>query len=80
MLDLHMKLNLIRLKLNLITRNLGGDYTIPVGRDEILSHFADIPAVLVRLAITCEKCHPGKVESLFCTAGISLCRDEIWAG
>ena len=25
--------------------NLGGDYIIPVSRDEILSHFAGIPAV-----------------------------------
>ena len=29
------------------------------------------------LAITCKKLHPGKAESLFCTAGIPLCRDRI---
>ena len=59
---------------------LGGDYMIPVGRDEILSRFAGIPAVVktlyeLYLTITCEKFDP---ESLFCTAGIPLCWDEIF--
>ena len=54
---------------------------IPVGRDEILSRFAEIPAVLQTLhklhpAITCKKFHPGKTGSLFCFAGIPLCRDD----
>ena len=29
-------------------------------------------------AITCKKFHPGKKGSLFCTAGIPLCRDKIF--
>ena len=29
-------------------------------------------------AITCERFHPGKAGSLFCTAGIPLCRYEIF--
>ena len=65
---------------------LGGDYMIPVGRDEILSRSrdsAEISAVLLTLhksypAITCEKFHPSKVGSRFCTVGISLCRNEIF--
>ena len=56
---------------------------IPVGRDEILSRFIGIPAMLSTLhklhpAITCKKFHPGKTGSLYCTAGIPLCRDEIF--
>ena len=47
---------------------------ISVVRDEIQYRFAGIPAVLWTLhelyhAITCEKFHSGKAESLFCTAG-----------
>ena len=50
---------------------------ISVGRGEILSRFAGIPAVLqilhyLYLAITCKKFHPGKVGSLFCTAGTTF--------
>ena len=56
---------------------------IPVGRDEILSRFAGIPAVLeilhkLYLVIKRKKFHPGKAGSLFITAGIPLCRDEIY--
>ena len=29
----------------MISKYIGGDYMIPVNRDEILSHFAGIPAV-----------------------------------
>ena len=60
---------------------LGGDYMIPVDRDEILSRFAVIPAVLLKslhklhISITCKKFYPGKIRSLLCTAGIPLCRD-----
>ena len=50
---------------------------------EILSRFAGIPAVLWTLhklhrAITCKTFHSSKSGSLFCTAGIPLCRDEIF--
>ena len=56
---------------------------ILVSRDGILSHFAEIPAVLSTLhksrpAITCKTFHPGKTGSRFCTAGTPLCRDEIF--
>ena len=57
---------------------LGGDYMIPVDRDEILSRFAVIPAVLLKslhklhIAITCKKFYPRKIRSFFCTAGIPL--------
>ena len=56
---------------------------IPVSRDEILSRFAGIPAVLWILhklhpAITCKTFHPCWTGSLLCTAGIPLCRDEIF--
>ena len=62
---------------------LGGDFMIPVSWDEILSRFAGIPVVLYTLhnlhpAITCKTFHPEKTGSLFCTAGIPLCRDEIF--
>ena len=63
--------------------NLGGDYMIPISWDEILSRFAGIPAVLQTLhklhpAITCKTFNPGKTGSLFRTAEIPLCRDEIF--
>ena len=53
----------------------------PVDRDEILSGFAGILAVLqilhkLYLVITCKKFHPSKAGYLFCTAGIPLCRDK----
>ena len=62
---------------------LGSDYMIPVGRDEILSRFTGIPAVLYTLhelhpAIIWKKFHPVKTGSLYCTAGIPLCRDQIF--
>ena len=54
---------------------------IPVGKYEVLSHFAEILAVLLTLlnlypAIICEKFHRGKTGFLFCTAGIPICRNE----
>ena len=56
---------------------------IPVGGNEILSHFAGIPEVLYTFhksypTITRGKFHPVKTESLFCTAGIPLCPDKIF--
>ena len=56
---------------------------VSVVRDEILSCFTGILAVLgilhkLYLAITCKKFHPDKAGSLFCTAGIPLCRNEIF--
>ena len=50
---------------------------IPVGRNEVLSRFAEIPAVLQNLhksypAITWERFHPGEAEPLFCANGIPL--------
>ena len=53
----------------LLVVNWSGDYMILVGRDEILSRFARIRAVLKTLhklypEITCEKFHLGKVESV----------------
>ena len=44
---------------------------IPVGRDEILSRFAETPAALetlhkLYLAITCKSFYPGKAGSLIC--------------
>ena len=66
-----------------IQQDLGGDYMISVVRDEILSCFTGILGVLgilhkLYLAITCKKFHPDKAGSLFCTAGIPLCRNEIF--
>ena len=54
--------------------NLGGDYIIPVGRKEILSRFAEIPAVLkifqkIYFAVTCKKFRPGKAGPLVSIAG-----------
>ena len=51
---------------------------ISVSPDEILARSAGIPAVLQILhklypAMTSEKLHPGKAESLFYIAGIPLC-------
>ena len=62
---------------------LGGDYMIPFSRDEILSRFGGIPAMLKTLhklypAITCKTFYPGKMGSLFCTPGILLCWDKIF--
>ena len=53
---------------------------ILVGRDEILCRFAGSIIILHKLylAITCKKFHPGKAVFLFCTARITLCRDEIF--
>ena len=56
---------------------------IQVGRNEIRSQLAGIPALLKTLhklhpAIKCKKFHPGKTGSLFCTTGIPYCRDEIF--
>ena len=47
------------------------------GRDEILSRFSGIPAVLqilheLCLAITCKKFHLGKAGFLYCTAGFRI--------
>ena len=55
---------------------------ISVERDEIQFAFAGFTAVLstihsLHLAITCRKFHLG-TGSLFCTALIPLCRDEIF--
>ena len=55
---------------------------IPVSRDEILSCFAGILAVLKTLhklhpAITCKTFHP-RTGSLFCTARILLYRDKVF--
>ena len=52
----------------------GGHYMISVGRDEFLSRFAGIPAVLETLhhlysTIKCEKFHPFNVGSLFLLSG-----------
>ena len=55
---------------------------IPLSRDEILSRFAEIPAVTLHKlhpAITCKTLHRGKMGSLFCTAEIPLSRDEIFS-
>ena len=49
---------------------------IPVGWDEILSRSSILYKLY--LAITCKNFNPGKVESFFCTAGISLYRDKIF--
>ena len=62
---------------------ISGDYMIPVGRDEILSRFVGIPAVLeilrkLYLAITCKKFHPGKTGSICYTAKIPLCWHEVF--
>ena len=56
---------------------------IPVVRDDILSCLTGIPAVLWTLhklhpAITRKKFDPGKTRSPFYTAGIPLCRNEIF--
>ena len=56
---------------------------ILVGGDESLCRFAGIPAVLkilhkLHIAITSKKFHSGKAGSLFSTAGIPLCSDEIF--
>ena len=61
----------------------GGDYIIPVGWDKMLSRFGGTLIVLQTFLklyplVTREKFHSGKTGSLFCTAGILLCRDEIF--
>ena len=60
---------------------------IPVNRDQILLRFARIPTEKeipgslhkLRPVITCKTFHPCKTGSLFCTAGIPLCRDVIFS-
>ena len=57
-----------------LNNHLAGDCVIPVGRDEILSHFSGIPAVLYTFhklhpTITCKAFHPGKTGFFFCAAG-----------
>ena len=42
----HHAINLVQFTITPINLGLGGDYMIPVSRDEILSLFAGIPAVL----------------------------------
>ena len=51
-----------------LNNHLGGDCVIPVGRDEILSHFSGIPTVLYTFhklhpTITCKAFHPGRGSS-----------------
>ena len=61
----------------------GGDYMIPVSRDEILSRFAGIRQccklfINYILLLHGKMFHPGKTGSLFCTAAILLCWEAIF--
>ena len=62
---------------------MGSDYMIPVGRDEILSRFIGIPAVLNKpfinyiLLLHVKSFVPARRDPS-CTAGIPLCQEGIF--